>query len=107
MIVTTVLFLFPPELPTTAANMNYCVVAFGIVLIISVIQWFVDGRKNFKGPQIEIDDSVLVAAKSHDPAARDGDPEMAMSGKTSATDIIGNRRKSAEEIADERMQLRV
>ena len=33
--------------------MNYCVVAFGIILIISSIQWIVDGRKNYKGPQID------------------------------------------------------
>lgn len=33
--------------------MNYCIVAFAIVIIISTIQWFVDGRKNFKGPHID------------------------------------------------------
>ena len=27
--------------------------AFGIVLIIATIQWFVDGRKNFSGPVSE------------------------------------------------------
>ncbi|KAL2037835.1 hypothetical protein N7G274_009309 [Stereocaulon virgatum] len=53
-IVTTVLFLFPPDLPVTGSNMNYCIVAFFIVIVISVIQWFVDGRKNYKGPQIEL-----------------------------------------------------
>ncbi|KAL6713681.1 hypothetical protein ACLMJK_009146 [Lecanora helva] len=53
-IVTTVLFLFPPELPVSGSNMNYCIVAFAIIMIISIIQWFVDGRRNFKGPQIEL-----------------------------------------------------
>ncbi|KAK0509940.1 hypothetical protein JMJ35_007334 [Cladonia borealis] len=53
-IVTTVLFLFPPDLPVTGSNMNYCIVAFFIVIVISVVQWFVDGRQNYKGPQIEI-----------------------------------------------------
>ena len=33
--------------------MNYCIVAFAIILVISTIQWFVDGRKNYKGPRIE------------------------------------------------------
>jgi choline transport protein len=33
--------------------MNYCTVAFAIIMIISTIQWFFDGRKNFKGPQID------------------------------------------------------
>ncbi|KIW62116.1 hypothetical protein PV05_02163 [Exophiala xenobiotica] len=52
---TTVLFMFPPELPVTGNNMNYCIAAFAIVLIVSVIQWFVDGRKNYTGPQIDVD----------------------------------------------------
>ncbi|KAK3624356.1 hypothetical protein LTR56_021074 [Elasticomyces elasticus] len=63
-ILTTVLFVFPPELPVTGSSMNYCIVAFGIVLIISMIQWFVDGRKNFKGPKVELDDHVLTAVNS-------------------------------------------
>ena len=35
--------------------MNYCVAAFGIILLISTIQWFVDGRKNYHGPQIDME----------------------------------------------------
>ncbi|KAJ9656043.1 hypothetical protein H2198_005203 [Neophaeococcomyces mojaviensis] len=53
-ILTTVLFLFPPFLPVTGSTMNYCVVAFGIILLISVIQWFTDGRKNYEGPRVTI-----------------------------------------------------
>lgn len=52
-LMTTVLFVFPPENPVTGDNMNYAVVAFGIVLIIAVVQWIVDGRKNYEGPQID------------------------------------------------------
>jgi choline transport protein len=53
-IVTTVLFLFPSDLPTTGTGMNYAVVAFAVVLIISVVQWFVDGRKNYTGPKLDV-----------------------------------------------------
>lgn len=35
--------------------MNYCIVAFAIVIIISGIQWIVDGRKNYAGPQMDVD----------------------------------------------------
>ncbi|CAN9120181.1 unnamed protein product [Alternaria sp. RS040] len=66
-IVTTVLFLFPPELPVSASSMNYCVVAFGIILFISTFQWFVDGRKNFTGPRADVGLEVLEAMKSHEP----------------------------------------
>ncbi|KAE9373526.1 amino acid permease [Stipitochalara longipes BDJ] len=54
-IVTTILFLFPPDLPVTGSNMNYCVVVFFIILVISIVQWFVDGKKNFTGPRINVD----------------------------------------------------
>ena len=54
-ILTTVLFLFPPDLPVTGSNMNYCVVVFFIIVMVSVVQWFVDGRKNFTGPRVDID----------------------------------------------------
>ena len=100
-IITTVLFLFPPDLPVTGSNMSmyfcifsipniyispcicsymisnsrllpllnpsisraltrpyhtdYCVVVFFIILLVSVFQWFFDGRKNFTGPRIDID----------------------------------------------------
>ena len=63
-ILTTVLFLFPPELPVTGSNMNYCIAAFGVVLIISVLQWIFDGRKNYTGPKV--DDRVLEAEAVQD-----------------------------------------
>lgn len=77
-LLTTILFVFPPAIPVSAASMNYCIVAFAIVVIISVIQWFVDGRKNYKGPQIDV--AALAAgeveglnpAETHDSAANTG-----------------------------------
>ncbi|EPE32742.1 hypothetical protein GLAREA_07876 [Glarea lozoyensis ATCC 20868] len=66
-IVTTVLFLFPPELPVTGSNMNYCVVVFFIILVISVVQWFVDGRKNFTGPQVNVDELQAGVVAGMDP----------------------------------------
>ncbi|KAI3393042.1 hypothetical protein diail_4781 [Diaporthe ilicicola] len=52
-LLTTVLFVFPPEQPVTGTNMNYAVVAFGVVLIIAVVQWLFDGRKNYEGPHFD------------------------------------------------------
>ena len=65
-ILTTILFVFPPELPVTGSSMNYCIVAFAIVLIISMTQWFVDGRKNYTGPSVDLDEIVLTAAQTND-----------------------------------------
>ncbi|EMR69022.1 putative gaba permease protein [Eutypa lata UCREL1] len=53
-LLTTVLFVFPPELPVTSDNMNYCIVAFGIILLIAGLTWIFDGRKNYVGPHIQL-----------------------------------------------------
>ncbi|KAF2009093.1 amino acid permease [Aaosphaeria arxii CBS 175.79] len=63
-IITTVLFVFPPELPVTGSNMNYCIVAFAIIIIISTVQWFVDGRTNFTGPRHDMGLEVVEAVES-------------------------------------------
>ena len=76
------LFVFPPALPVTGSSMNYCVVAFAIVLMISVIQWFVDGRKNYSGPKLEIDGDILMAQQSPEDFKR---PEMETSNWHSTT----------------------
>jgi choline transport protein len=34
--------------------MNYCIVAFAIVIIIATVQWFIDGKRNFHGPKIDL-----------------------------------------------------
>lgn len=47
--------------------MNYCIVAFAIVIIISVIQWIVDGRKNYKGPQLDVQAMLNGEVEGLDP----------------------------------------
>ncbi|KAI1323105.1 amino acid permease [Xylariaceae sp. FL0255] len=53
-ILTTVLFVFPPETPVTSANMNYAVAAFAVILLIAGGTWLFDGRKHYKGPQLDV-----------------------------------------------------
>ncbi|PCH02147.1 Amino acid/polyamine transporter I [Penicillium occitanis (nom. inval.)] len=81
-ILTTVLFLFPPELPVTPESMNYCVVAFGIVLIISLFQWFIDGRKNFTGPRVSFDELSHGVTMGQAPLEQEESSEEAREKKT-------------------------
>lgn len=37
------------------STLDYCVAVFGIVFLVSIFQWFVDGRKNFTGPRMDVD----------------------------------------------------
>lgn len=39
----------------TGSFSDYCVVVFFIILVVSVLQWFIDGRKQFTGPRVDID----------------------------------------------------
>lgn len=43
-------------------SIDYCVAAFGIILIISTFQWIIDGRKNYTGPRIDVEVVPAVAA---------------------------------------------
>ena len=50
-----VVFLpFPTSLPVTALNMNYASVVFAGVILFSLVDWFVRGRKRYTGPIREI-----------------------------------------------------
>ncbi|KAI3321118.1 amino acid permease [Xylariaceae sp. AK1471] len=67
-ILTTVLFVFPPKTPVTPENMNYAVAAFGVILLISGLTWIFDGRKNYKGPQLDVDGLVEGKVEGFEPA---------------------------------------
>lgn len=45
--ITTVFFFFPAQPHTSASEMNYAIVVFGAMLVISVIFWFVSGKKSY------------------------------------------------------------
>lgn len=53
---------FPPEQPVTAKNMNYASPVFAFVLLFSLVDWFVRGRKLYKGPIREVVSSREVAS---------------------------------------------
>lgn len=48
---TTVFFLFPPEVPATAANMNYAVAVFGLIFLVAAVTWFAKARHVYTGPR--------------------------------------------------------
>lgn len=65
-------------------DIDYCIAAFGIILIISTFQWVVDGRKNFTGPRMSVD--VVPGVVSADEATSSTveqakDPEAEHVGK--------------------------
>jgi hypothetical protein len=64
--------------------MNYCIVAFAIVIIISTVQWFVDGRKNFHGPSIDTEAMAAAGAVSEGLGLAVGDSRADTNGASDA-----------------------
>lgn len=52
--------------------MNYCIVAFAIILIIASLTWIFDGRKNYKGPQLDVAAMLNGEVEGMDGAAGNG-----------------------------------
>ena len=64
--------------------MNYCIVAFAIVIIISISQWYVDGKKNYTGPKLDVD-----AMKNGEVVGLAPEPS---NGDTVGDDLEGNEK---------------
>jgi hypothetical protein len=47
-------------------SLDYAVAAFAVIIIISVFQWFIDGRKNFTGPRVNVTLDALDTMPTHD-----------------------------------------
>lgn len=53
-LLTAVLFVWPTTNPTDPVSMNYCVVAFGVIIVIAGPNWILSARKNYKPPTLEL-----------------------------------------------------
>lgn len=69
--------MFPPELPVTPDNMNYCIVAFGVILLIACLTWLFDGRKHYVGPHIQISGVLHGGAEDLAPVSSQYSPSKA------------------------------
>lgn len=45
---------------------DYAVAAFAVIIIISIFQWFIDGRKNFTGPRVDVTIDALDTVHTHE-----------------------------------------
>lgn len=51
---------WPPATPVTASTMNYSVVVTGGVIILSIVWYFIRGRKEYKGPLIDEEVAAIM-----------------------------------------------
>lgn len=48
--ISTVLF-FPPQIPVTAANMNYAICVAAFIAVFALVWWWISGRGKYTGPR--------------------------------------------------------
>jgi amino acid transporter len=95
---SVVLFCMPVSLPVTATSMNYASVVFAGFATISVVWYFIRGRKDFTGPPVPHDvapgESVVLPglASMETKHERNGDVEQTVSKETVMGDIPSEKR---------------
>lgn len=62
--VTSITFMFPPNIPVpTGSTMNWVVLVVGIVWIMCAATWFIDARHMFEGPS-ELEERLAISHSS-------------------------------------------
>lgn len=80
-LVTTVFFFFPEELPVTPSNMNYCIVVFAIIMLLCLGYWGIRGHREYEGPIVHF--ATDEPEYADDPALAEADhTEVTLDGKT-------------------------
>ncbi|KAG5978794.1 hypothetical protein E4U55_005940, partial [Claviceps digitariae] len=94
---TTILFVFPPQIPVTANNMNYCIVALGIMFLIAGATWIFDGRKHYEGPRLDVralqDGQIPVPGVQSGSPCGDSEREDRREGEGVCVDVTGGGKR--------------
>jgi choline transport protein len=69
-------FNFPSIAPVNSQNMNYCSAAIGVIGLVSAVTWFVDGKKNFTGPDTGVANVVIAEKKLGVGGSGSGSPPL-------------------------------
>ncbi|KAJ5095580.1 hypothetical protein NUU61_004936 [Penicillium alfredii] len=71
--ISTILF-FPPQIPVTAANMNYAICVAAFIAVFALIWWWVAARGKYTGPQTnDIIREIPTEDDGHDSESRDSE----------------------------------
>lgn len=94
---TDVFFCFPPGVPVTGSSMNYTVIVVAVVALMSIAAWFIQGRKEFKGP-LDMDE-ILFRTRGFGRFEKDDEVEDASAASTAIPSAIPIAATDGEKIA--------
>lgn len=72
-VITTIFFLFPSAPNPSPADMNYAIAVFGVMLVVSLGFWFVQGKRTFMRLS-DVPEQVLYATDPQSTASIASDP---------------------------------
>lgn len=74
-VITTVFFLFPGAPHPTPSGMNYAIAVFGVMLIISIAFWFIQGKRTYLNTEDAIAE-LMQAERLEVPRSDESDPPL-------------------------------
>jgi len=69
-VVTTIFFLFPESPNPTGSSMNYAVAVFGIMLVVSIVFWFIKGHGTYLR-FVVVEQASITAQSMDDPVVHE------------------------------------
>ena len=60
---TLIMYSFPYAMPVAADNMNYISAVYGVILVIIFTDWFVRGRKNYRGQEARHEAAEVIVRR--------------------------------------------
>lgn len=55
-----IMYSFPSTMPATTGNMNYVSVVYAVVVVILLMDWFIRGRRSYRGVQESQGEGILI-----------------------------------------------
>lgn len=75
LILMVVWFFIPTRYPVTASNMNWAIVALGVVLLLSITSWVFYGKKYYMNHDAHVVEGLITKAEQVEILAQDAVPE--------------------------------
>ncbi|GJN86182.1 hypothetical protein PLIIFM63780_009761 [Purpureocillium lilacinum] len=78
-VITTIFFFFPTTPSPAASDMNYAIAVFGVMMVVSIGFWFIQGRKTFMEIN-EMAEHILYAQNAEGEVSTEGDTVVVPQG---------------------------
>ena len=87
------MYSFPYTRPVDASNMNYISAVYGVILVIIFTDWFIRGRRHYRGQEMRKAEAAGIARNSLSAAAGYGAAGFASAGREDTAESSSEEEK--------------